>query len=66
MTDTLEPMVAEPAAEQPVPAAPVWYRRRGVQTAGGVGLALVVAQVVLRGTTVFPANWYMTLGDRMR
>jgi len=66
VTATLDPAPAEAAAAPPTAAAPAWYRRRGVQAAAGVGLVLVVAQVVLRGTTVFPTNWYMTLGDRMR
>ncbi len=34
--------------------------------AGAVLVALVVGQIVLRGTTIFPANWYLTLGERMR
>ncbi len=48
------------------PAAPPWYRRRKVHIAGAVLVALVVGQIVLRGTTIFPANWYLTLGERMR
>lgn len=34
-----------------------WYQRRGVQVGGVATMGLVIAQLLLKGTTYFPTNW---------
>lgn len=38
-----------------------WYQRRGVQVGGVATIGLVIAQLLLKGTTYFPSDWDIDL-----